>query len=351
MEPRVAVIILNWNGWRDTIECLESLYEVSYEPMFITVVDNGSTDGSIQRLRDYCQGGVEIQSRIFRFKSGTQPVSIVEYAREEAERKSQRATRDTDVRQKRKVTLIRNERNYGFAEGSNIGMRYVLAAVDPEYILLLNNDTVVDPLFLTELVRVGESDNRIGILGPKIFFYDFDGRSDVIWYSGGRINAWREWVFSHIGIFEEDRGQHDSIAETDWCTGAAFILKRELAEKSLLNPVYPFGTEDVEYCINARKSGYRVMYVPSARVWHKVGVSRDKIGGRIRRDSAGYMYFIRQNFSDTVYAYHVLLFFSVVLPRWAVTYAIEHGDKETWRAFLKDMKRLLENLVVGSRKA
>ena len=350
MEPKVAVVILNWNGWRDTIECLESLFQVSYESMFVIVVDNGSTDDSVRRLKEYCQGGTEIQSSILRLVGGTQPVSMVEYPREDAVRVSLKNSRGIDVPPKRMITLIRNERNYGFAEGCNIGMRYALAAVDPEYILLLNNDTVVDPLFLSELVKVGESDYKIGIIGPKIFFYDFNGRNDIIWYAGGRINVWNELVFRQVGNCEEDRGQYESTTETEWCTGAAFLLKSELAKKSLLNPVYPFGTEDLEYCIKMRKSGYKVVYVPSARVWHKVGVSRAKLGKRIGRDIAGYLYFVRQNFSDTVYAYHVLLFFSVVLPRWAFTYALERGDRKTWRAFLRGMEHLLKTMVGGSRK-
>jgi GT2 family glycosyltransferase len=351
MEPKVAVVILNWNGWRDTIECLESLFHVSYESMSVIVVDNGSTDDSIQKLREYCHGGTKIQSSFIRLEEGTQPVSMVEYAREDAVRVPLRNSRDTDVSPKRVMTLIRNEQNYGFAEGCNIGMRYALAALEPGYILLLNNDTFVDTLFLSELVKVGESDRRIGIIGPKIFFYDYNGRDDIIWFAGGRITPWHELVFRQVGNCEEDRGQYDSITETEWCTGAALLLKNELARKSLLNPVYPFGSEDLEYCIKMRKLGYKVVYVPSSRIWHKVGVSRVKLGKRIGRDISGYLYFVRQNFSNTVYAYHVFLFFSVVLPRWAFTYALERGDRRTWRAFLRDMKHLLETMVEGSRKS
>jgi GT2 family glycosyltransferase len=350
VEPKVAVVILNWNGWRDTIECLESLFKVSYQSMCVIVVDNGSTDDSIPRLREYCQDGAKIQSSTLHVGGRTQPVSVVEFAREDAVRVSMKDSRGTDVPPKRMIALIRNEQNYGFAEGCNIGMRYALAAVDPEYILLLNNDTVVDPLFLSELVKVGEADRRIGIIGPKILFYDFNGRNDIIWYAGGRIKPWHELVFKHVGNSEEDRGQYDSITETEWCTGAAFLLKSELAKNSLLNPVYPFGSEDVEYCIKMRKSGYKVVYVPSARVWHKVGASRAKLGKRIGRDIAGYLHFVRQNFSDTVYAYHVILFFSVVLPRWAFTYVLERGDRKTWRAFLRDIGHLIETMVGGSRK-
>jgi GT2 family glycosyltransferase len=350
MEPKVAVVILNWNGWRDTIECLESLFQVSYESMFVIVVDNGSTDDSIRRLREYCQGGTEIQSFILRLEGGTQPVSKVEYAREDAVRVSLKNSRGIDVPPKRMLTLIRNEQNYGFAEGCNIGMRYALAAVDPEYILLLNNDTVVDPGLLTEMIRVGESDKGIGILGPKILYYDFNGRNDVIWYAGGAINPWYELVFFHVGIGEADKGQYDSVEETEWCTGAALMLKRELAGTSLLNPAYTFGAEDVEFCMDARSRGYKIIYVPTAKVWHKVGASWKKLGRRIGRDVVGYFYFVKKNFSRAVYAYHVLLFIALVLPRWAVTCAMEQGDKKTLHDSLKDMKQLGKNILSGSQE-
>lgn len=340
MGPRIVVVILNWNGWRDTIECLASIYHVSYEPFFVIVVDNASTDASIRRLREYCEGQVEIQSRFPIPSNGTQPPRMVEYTREEAESVSGKGFSAIDPPSRMVMTLIRNERNYGFAEGNNIGMRFALSTLDPEYILLLNNDTVVDQGFLSELVAVGESNKRFGIIGPKILYYDFNGRSDVIWYAGGRIDPLREWVFYHLGVGEEDRGQYDSVAETEWCTGAAFLLKKELARVALLNPAYPFGSEDVEYCMNARKRGYKVVYVPSAKVWHKVGASRAKVDNRIRRDIADYFLFIRRNFPTPVYLYHLMLFFVTVLPRWATAFVLGDRDRRAFDNFVTEGRKL-----------
>ena len=348
MEPKVAVVILNWNGWRDTVECLESLFQVSYESVFVIVVDNGSADDSIRKLREYCLGGTEIQSSILRLEGATQPVSKVEYAREDAVRIPLKNSRGNDVPPKRVITLIRNEQNYGFAEGCNIGMRYALAAVDPEYILLLNNDTVVDRELLGEMVRIGEADERIGILGPKILYYDYCGRNDVIWFAGGVIEPWREKFFSHIGAGETDTGQFDSGGDTEWSSGAAILIKKELAKIALLNPVYRFGMEDVEYCLKARKLDYRVVYVPSAKIWHKGGVSWRKLGRRVGRDITSHFYLIRENSSSVVYLWHVILFFAILLPKWAVIHYAEGGDKKTMRAFLDDMRRLFGYLIRGS---
>ena len=343
--PRVAVVILNWNGWRDTIECLESLGRVSYDPFVIVVVDNASADESIQKLRDYCKGRVEVQSRFPNLSRAPESKQMVEYTRAEAEQCSESGLPTLGSTPNKLLVLIRNERNSGFAEGSNIGIRFALSTMDPSYILLLNNDTVVDHAFLTQLVRVGESNSRIGIVGPKILYYDFRGKNDVIWYAGGRIDVWREWVFYHIGIGKQDQGQFDTQAETEWCTGAAFLMKNELVKTALLNSAYLFGTEDVEYSINARKHGFAVVYAPTAKVWHKVGVSREKVGNRIRRDIPGYFGFIRRNFPAHVYVYHVMLFLVVVLPRWAFTYVMADRSSKTFGNFVTEVRKLAESFV------
>ena len=138
--PRVSVVILNLNGLEHTLECLESLKKITYPNYDVIVVDNASNGDDVKILRE---------------KSG-------DY-----------------------VHIIENDKNYGFAEGSNIGMRYALRTFCPAYLLLLNNDTVVAPDFLDELVKVAESSDEIGIVGPKIYYYDFEGHKYVIWFAGG----------------------------------------------------------------------------------------------------------------------------------------------------------------------
>lgn len=124
----VAIIILNWNGWKDTIECLKSLNNLNYKNYEVIVVDNGSTDNSVEKIKEY-------------------------------------------IENKPKFKLIANEKNLGFAGGNNIGIRYALNN-EFEYILLLNNDTVVDENFLKPMVELLESSDDIGFVGPKTYFYD-----------------------------------------------------------------------------------------------------------------------------------------------------------------------------------
>jgi len=116
--------------------------------------------------------------------------------------------------------IIKNEKNYGFAEGNNIGIRYAMKAFNPEYVLLLNNDTVVDPRFLSELIKVGESDEKIGILGSKIYYYNYNGRDDVIWFLGGKINWLRYPGYSHTSKRLIDSYEFaNKILESDWISG------------------------------------------------------------------------------------------------------------------------------------
>jgi len=347
MPRKVAIVILNWNGWEDTVECLDSVYQISYDPFFVIVVDNGSSDDSVLKLREYCSGDMVVQTGISPSDRAVRPSHLVELERSAAEAGNVSPNAVIGSASERSLVLILNERNYGFAEGCNMGIRFALSVLDPDYILLLNNDTVVDKNLLREMIRLGESDERVGIMGPKIYYYDFNGRRDVILYAGGRIEPWREIVFTHVGAGEIDTGQYDLVCETEWCSGAAFLLKTKLAKAALLNPVYQFGIEDVEYCLDARKRGYKVVYVPSAKVWHKVSVSWKKFGKRIRRDISRYLYFIRENFSGTVYAYHLILFFAIVLPRWTVIYWSEGGDKRVLRAFLNEMKQVFRYLTRG----
>src|SRR4030042_2187559 len=135
MNPKVSIIILNWNGLEDTIECLNSLKKITYPNYKVILVDNGSKGND---------------ARVLREKFG-------DY-----------------------IHLIENDRNYGYAKGVNIGIRYALANSASEYILLLNNDTVVAPDFLNQLVKLAESDSSVGIVGPKTYYYGSSSRLESI---------------------------------------------------------------------------------------------------------------------------------------------------------------------------
>jgi GT2 family glycosyltransferase len=238
-EPKVVIVVLNWNGKHVTVECLESLVEVDYSNYEILLVDNGSTDGSQECFR-------------------------ARYP---------------------EITLLDNGVNLGFAEGNNVGIRWAIDRY-ADYILLLNNDTVAHERFLAELVRVAERDSQIGFVGPKIYYYNCNGRRDVIAFAGGRINLWIGKA-RNIGDREKDVGQHDDIAKVSYIQGACLLVRREVVQQiGLLDSTLFAYWEETDWCMRGYRAGYRSVFVPRAKIWHKVAASS---GGRRS------MYYITRN--------------------------------------------------------
>ena len=237
-QPRVSIIILNWNGLKDTQECLESLERINYLNYEVIVVDNASTGDDVKVLRQ-------------RFG---------EY-----------------------IHIIENDRNYGFAEGNNIGIRHALKSC-AGHILLLNNDTIVAPEFVSELVNAAESDRKIGLAGPKIYFYDEPNR---IWFAGGKISLFS--TSSNRGRGLVDKGQFDKVDYVDFVSGSCMLIKMSVIESAgLLDPVYFFGIEDVDMSLRATQAGFRNVFVPTSKIWHKgfsSGIKRPDIAYHTSRNS------------------------------------------------------------------
>jgi GT2 family glycosyltransferase len=224
--PRVAIIILNWNNWKDTRECLESVHQISYPHYQVIVVDNGSTDDSVFRIREDAPEG---------------------------------------------LIFIENEKNLGFAGGNNLALELAREKLDPDYFLLLNNDTVVDPHFLEILVDYAQQDEKIGVVGPTVYYYH---HPDRIAFQGGCINPCTGRVVHHR-LDEVDKAQ-EAPQELDFVSGCSLLLKREVLDRvGLLDPDYFLYNEDVDWCLRAKSEGYQVFLVPEAKIWHKVSVSVD----------------------------------------------------------------------------
>jgi len=227
--PKVSIIILNWNGFDDTKECIESLLKVGYENYSVIVVDNGSRGNDAEKLREFFNG---------------------------------------------KITVLETGKNLGFAGGVNVGIRYALKNYNPDYILLLNNDTIVGKNFLRILVKALETKEEYGIAGPKIYYYDAPQK---IWYAGGRLTTYL--IHFHIGEGKYDAEKYNKPYITDFVTGACMLIKRKVIEKiGLLDTVYFLGWEDIDYCIRAKKVGFKCLYVPYSVIWHKVSSSYKKHG-------------------------------------------------------------------------
>lgn len=221
--PSVAAIVLNYNGREVTLQALASLGTVDYPSFEVVVVDNGSTDGSYEAIAAAFPG----------------------------------------------VVQVRTEENLGPAGGANLGIRHALDR-GHDYLLILNNDIEVAPDMVTEMVRVAESDPSIGLVGPKSYYHADPNR---IWAAGGRI-SFREAATKERGTGELDRGQYDRDEETGYVNGCAQLVKRAVFEEvGLWDPLYHLCFEDADFCLRARRRGWRSAYAHRARLWHMVSVS------------------------------------------------------------------------------
>jgi len=245
---KIFVSIVNFNGSKDTIECIHSLDKLNLEnfDIKILVIDNASNE----------------------------PFQL--------EKKGLKHT---------SFELIRNVENSGYSGGHNVGISHALSK-GADYIVLLNNDTVVDKNLIKELVNQAELNKDAGIIVPKIYFaknYEYHkerySRSQlgrIIWYAGGRID-WENMISYHIGVDEVDSGQFDSSGQTELATGCCMLLTRELIQNiGKLDPKYFLYYEDSDFSIRAKKAGFKIIYSPGAILWHKNAGSTGGSGSELQ---------------------------------------------------------------------
>ncbi|MBN1872065.1 MAG: glycosyltransferase family 2 protein [Candidatus Omnitrophica bacterium] len=332
MNPRVSIIILNRNGWKDTIECLESLYQITYDNYDVIVVDNGSGDRSMEKIREYADGKIKVQSDFVRYKIENKPIKVIEYTRDEVDSLGVGKNAAGDTPTSLLLVLIKNERNYGFAEGNNIGIKYAIRTFDPEYIYLLNNDAVVDPHILDELVKVAGSDPNIGIAGSKNFLYR---KPDVIQLAGGMIDY--NFVKARcIGAGKRDTGQYEDIRHVGFVDGSSLLVKREVIDSAgMLDTDYFAYMDDPDLCVRALKKGYKTVYVPKAKMWHKVsGTAGKKSPFLVYYTTRNKFLFIKKH-GTTLQIINFFVLFTMLHFPLALIYYLVLGRIPLARAFLK----------------
>lgn len=223
MDKSVHIIILNWNGYLLTRDCLISLRNIDYKNHRITVVDNASTDDSVDKL-----------SKEFP-----------------------------------EIELLRSNVNLGFAGGNNLALKYVKEMYKPDYFLLLNNDTAVEPSFLSALVK-NSTDLSVGIIGSKIYFFDEPTR---LWFAGGYFDRF-SGDGRHYAYEQLDEGGNNKLCKVDFITGCCLMITKQLIEKiGYLDDSFFAYCEDLDYCLRAKKNGFDCLYVPDSIIYHKVSSS------------------------------------------------------------------------------
>jgi hypothetical protein len=273
--PNLALIILAYNGWQDTLECLESIFQSNCHYQYqVVVVDNGSSDGSAEKVKEWADGRTQIGSRFFEYEPGNKPIPYVEYHKPTAESgvdggSEQFISCGGGSATPQPLVIIRTGDNLGFAGGANVGIRYALST-KYSYIGLLNNDAVVDAHALAHLIDTLDSNNRIGVLGPKILWYD---SPSVIWYAGASSRLWRGDVPHMLGMGYRDSPVFLGTRNTEFVTGCALFAKREVFEAiGLFNEDYFIIHEDCDFCLRVKKDArFQICVALGARVWHKAG--------------------------------------------------------------------------------
>lgn len=215
---RIACVLINYNQDEVTLACIRSLYQGSMVPDII-LVDNASEDFDPERYNEF-----------------------------------------------ENLTLIRNKDNLGFAGGNNTGIRKALAE-GYDYILLLNNDTVVDPEMVASLYRYADAKT---MTTAKMYYYD---APDVLWYAGGCID-YNKALACHFGKDEKDHGQYDAVKAVSFVTGCCMFIPKQIIEAvGLMDEKLFLYCEDMAYCLRVSEKGYQMVYVPEAKLRHRVGLS------------------------------------------------------------------------------
>lgn len=225
--PFVVIVILTWNHLERTLNCLKSLDTQDYPSAFwkTVVVDNASTDDTVATIREAFP----------------------------------------------QIDVVVNPVNLGYAAGNNVGLRCAMDHYHPKYVFVVNNDVVLDRHALSSLVSAAEENPDAGFLGPKILQSD---QPHVLQSAGTVVTKWGR-VYQ-IGLDQLDQGQFDVQCEVDSLVGCATLIRTALLDRiGLLDERYYLYHEDIDWCIRAHKAGFKVLFVPTAKVWHRSSNIRD----------------------------------------------------------------------------
>lgn len=292
--PQVAVLLLNWNGWPDLLECLESVLRLDYPNIHVIVCDNGSTDASIERVLDWAAGRLDVVPQRCEMVRYLRP-AVAKPVRIRILRRGEVECSGAEFTEQRSVTLIANGANLGFAAGNNVGLRYALAR-GFEFAWLLNSDTIASPSALRALVARATSDPRIGMCGSLICYYD---APDTIEEAGGCAH------YSFIGVARrlmKDQSADQPIdadrieRRLGYVSGASCLVRSTfLRDVGLMMEDYFLYGEELDWALRA-KGKYRIGMAPDSIIYHKKGRTTGSKTYNVGRSATSAYYLWRARF-------------------------------------------------------
>ena len=290
--PKVYIVILNWNGLTDTIECIESLRRMRYPNFRILVVDNDSSDNDVELLKEAYKDYIQI------FKCND---------------------------------------NLGYAGGNNAGIKISLEQ-NADFVLILNNDTTVEPDLLEELIKKYRTDNELGMVAPLINYYTDPHR---IWSAGGRLSKIRGSGFAYSAMLETEIGKSAKVVT--FISGCCMLVKKEVFQKvGLFDESFFLYIEDTDFCYRVLTEGYKLCFTPATKIYHKVKSTTGKNSSTLPLyyETRNRLYFAKKNFRGihiltTLYIFITMILKSVI---WLFQGKIENIStvQKSFEDYLKD---------------
>jgi hypothetical protein len=293
MTSKVYVLIVNWNNWPDTLECLESVFRSGYPRFQVILCDNGSTDGSLHHVKAWAEGRLDAPAATASPLRGRSSASLPRPIRYLERDKQIAETGGGADDGECPLILIQTGQNAGFGAGNNVGLRYALARDDAQFVWLLNNDTVVAPDALTELVATLEADADAGQCGSTILFYD---RPEIVQLCGGcEYNSWWGSIRAlGAGRLLSDLPEADRVRRKMTYVGGASLLARMsfVKQVGLLAEDYFLYFEEIDWATRG-KGQYGLAYAPRSRVYHKEGKTAGSSSQPMSRATPADLFLIR----------------------------------------------------------
>lgn len=332
-----CVIALNWNGWKHTIECLESVFRLNCSDFRVVVCDNASNDGSIEKIKEWARGGIpggSANPQLSRLSSPPfpKPISYHELTREQAES----GTASFDAR----LVLIQNGANLGFAGGNNVGLRYALGDANCQFFWMLNNDTVVESDALSAMVRLMQKQPEIGLCGSlNLSYYN---PKEVVAQGGQSYCSWTAHVPTPPLCMVDEL---DSLpaAPIDFVNGASMLVSRAFLEKvGLMEESYFLYFEELDWAMRA-KGKFNLGYARESVIYHKVGATIGTNRERMKCSLLSQKYTFRNRVLFTKRFFPWALPSVLIWLSFVATYWLWRGDSARAKLVLKSM---LEGLKV-----